>query len=539
VQVSERERAVEPGRTLRFEPPGAGPGWRLTVAVVQLAAGEPLDLDAVELRSGGDQLLHNPGLRPRLCPPPPERPEPAAELAPALRWPLTLVALLLAALALRWLHRRLRGEGRAELDPRLERAVLVGVALLPFVSVGTVKVGVRLIPADLVLGVAGALIALTHLRGRRRPFDDPAALAAAGAILFAAASALALVLGLAMFSDANLRRLTTGPALVGAIGTPEQRGVTDLMRLFQGVAALYAVLALVRGAEDWLRVARIVAIGGIGLAALGLLQVAGYRLFPNLPTLPGAFEYPLLLRASGTFPEPNPYAGYLAFCAACSAVLLAVRPSRLAWAGLAAAAGGIALSRSSAGALALGVLLAGLLVARRWRIALPVVAAIAVAALGALAAGAGGEALEALNKPFEEKASVLDRQATWEGGLRMGATYAPLGVGRGQFAFNFAPFVDPEQVVRGGRAQSAAVEVWAEGGPVGLLLALAVLAAGPLWLLRRRRRDPVSLVWATFVATLAAVLLTYYTTNYAWTWVAAALAATGCRLHALKAPPER
>lgn len=554
-EIAQQSRPLRLSGGVQRERFGRGPrdAALMTVAVIQMDPGQPLDLAYVGARAGGRQLLRNTALRPGPCPAPLTRGEPARTISPILRWPLTLVvvALVLAALAVlvRWLERDVGqgghegelaaqadvegGTGAVDAPAGTKRWLLVAVAALPFVSVGTVKAGVRLIAADWLFTVL-AVALLVAARGRRRVWRREHALALSAAAVLVVVSAVALALGVALYSDANLARLPTRDRLLDFIGSPEQRGLIDFLRLVQGVLALYAVLVLTRDAETWLRVARVVMVTGVAVGALGLYQVLGDALLGGVPQPPNAFPYPELGRASGTFPEPTAYAGYMVFAGACTAVLLLRQPTRARWAALAFIVFGLLLSRSTAGLAALAAPVLGALLIRQWRLVGAMIAILAVAgALLVAVAGPSTVVTEVIEKPFSEKASSLDRRATWRAGLGMGATYAPFGVGRGQFAYNFAPFVEPEDVARGGRAQSAAVEVWAESGPAGMVAALAMVGAAAAAL--RRSRGKTSRYLALFWATIVATLLTYYTSSYAWTWVAVGLATTS--VGALCRPP--
>lgn len=81
-------------------PTGKGP-LAVTVAVVQLRRGSVIELNRVELESGGRQYLRNAALSFDVCPPLPKRPSAAFATPVRLRWPATFLLLALIALALR------------------------------------------------------------------------------------------------------------------------------------------------------------------------------------------------------------------------------------------------------------------------------------------------------------------------------------------------------------------------------------------------------------------------------------------------------
>jgi hypothetical protein len=81
-------------------PTGTGP-LAVTVGVVQLRRGGVIELDGVELESGGRQYLRNADLSFDVCPRLPKRPNAAFAMPVWLRWPATFLLLALTALALR------------------------------------------------------------------------------------------------------------------------------------------------------------------------------------------------------------------------------------------------------------------------------------------------------------------------------------------------------------------------------------------------------------------------------------------------------
>jgi O-antigen ligase len=425
----------------------------------------------------------------------------------------------------------------------------VGVALTPLVSIGTVKLSIRLIPSDWIfLGVAIVALTIAPLRSAAVS-DSSRALALTSTIGLTVVAGASLIAGLTLWTDPNLAALPLADTLVDNIGSPGLRGAVEELRLVQGLACLFAILAVVHTRRSWIAVATTVAVSAAVVSVYGVYQVGGEILLGSVPQPPWAYQTDGL-RAGGTFPEPTAFAGFLIFGAGCAACVLELR--RRAWMAvvLLLIIGGIVASRSTVGLVGIGVLAVALLCFLRLRAAAVIlVAALALGGLG-LAFRDDARVREAYAKPFGVSESVLDREAVWGAALRMGATYAPAGVGRGQFAYNQAPFVDPSQADRGGRANSAILELWSEAGPVGIFFALSALAVGPIFLLRRREHDrfrvlhgddgglllarsrPPSVpwasrmvVWALFLSLLA-VLALYYTTSFIWIWLAMGLLAT-------------
>jgi hypothetical protein len=535
-QVREIRRTLRRGgglQTFRFAPVGRRPGLVLGVAVVQPRLGSHADVDEIAVVAEGRQQLLNPAMLVEGCPPPPRPPAAAHVLSPWIRWPLTMLVCAAVVLAIARLRRAApwwspSTSASWSSPAAARRLALAAVALAPLVSVGTVKVGARIIWTDWLLLLAAVLLLGRRPRPPRPPAGQATSTAMAAALVLLGLSCASLALGLALYTDANLAKLPVADQIVAGIGAPRGRGLLDLLRLAQGVAGLFVLVSLLRSEADWLRVARIVVWTGIAEAAYGVYQVVGHAIFGSILMPPGSFPYPALERASGTFPEPIAYAGYLVFCAACAVALMMRAPGPLAFAGFAAAVAGVLLSRSSAGFASLLVLLGLVLVLGGRTPRRAVAVTVCLAALTLAVPGLRAGISDAVRKPFSVQNSTLDRSATWGAGIRMGATYAPIGVGRGQFAYDFAPFVDPQDVTRGGRAQSALIEVWAEAGPAGWIAwmtALLVVVLGPL---RRgvRVHRGVSALPFLLGATLIAILATYYTSNYAWIWIALALATT-------------
>jgi O-antigen ligase len=413
-------------------------------------------------------------------------------------------------------------------------ALLAATILIPFVSVGTIKFGLRVIVPDWIFLGLGLLV-LTRPRLFAHIWTDLTRRTALilGAA-FATVACIALALGLGFYSDANLAKLPTHAALVGDIGRPLARGAVDQLRLFQGLAALIAVLVLVRTRVVWRYVAEAVVLAGTLVSIYGAYQVFSQAAFGAVHQPPGAFPYPSLLRASGTFPEPTAYAGFLLFALAVATVVLQMRPRAWVYAAAVVMLLGLVLSRSTVGVAGVAVFVAGLVYIGDKRLLLLVLSALAAGTLLAAAAGGGGSVAEIVRKPFSDQNSVEDRKASWEAAARMGIAYAPLGVGRGQYAYNVAPFLDPTQSNRAGRAQSAVLETWAETGPVGTALLLCLFLIGPFCIIRRGRPDREARALLVLAAVFGVTLLFYYTSTYVWLWLGLALLVTGAQVVAAR-----
>lgn len=410
---------------------------------------------------------------------------------------------------------------------RLLVALVISVFLAPFVSVGTVKLGMRFVPADWFLFALGLSVISRPALFFPAVSDRPRWVVATLGLGFGFVAAVSLVLGVTLYSDANLAKLPSGPALVREIGHPLERGLVDQLRLVQGLAALLAILALLRTPAAWRRVAEAMTAAGAVISLYGGYQVLSQAAFGIVHQPPGAFPYPELLRASGTFPEPTAYAGFLLFAVAVAAVLLQISSARWLYAALVVMVVGISLSGSTLALLGVLVLVPGLVYVGDRRSLGFVVASLVAGVLLVTLAGGGDRLVDVVRKPFTQQNSSVDRKVSWEAAARMGATYSPLGVGRGQYAFNVAPFADPANADRAGRAQSAALETWAETGPVGTALLVALFFVGPLSVLRRRLMRRLARAFLLLAAVFGVVLLVYYTSTYVWLWVGVGLLTTG------------
>lgn len=410
---------------------------------------------------------------------------------------------------------------------RLLTVLIFSGFLTPFVSVGTVKLGMRFVPADWLLFALGLTVLSRPALFRRAVSDHPRRIVVILGFAFGLVAAVSLLLGVTLYSDANLAKLPSAPALVRDIGQPVERGLVDQLRLVQGLAALLAILGLVRTPVAWRRVAEAVTAAGVLDSLYGGYQVLSQAALGTVHQPPGAFPYPELLRASGTFPEPIAYAGFLLFAIAVAVVLVQIRPVRWLYAALVVMVVGVSLSRSTVALLGLLVLIPGLVyIGDRRSLGLVVASLVAGVLLVALAGG-GDRVAEVVRKPFTEQNSVQDRRASWVAAARMGATYSPLGVGRGQYAYNVAPFVGPADTDRAGRTQSAALESWAETGPVGMALLVALFLVGPLSVAHRRLMRRLARALLLLAAVFGVVVLVYYTSTYVWLWFAVGLLVTG------------
>jgi O-antigen ligase len=304
-------------------------------------------------------------------------------------------------------------------------------------------------------------------------------------------------------------------SLIGASSWAD--GVPEWLKWAE-VALLYVAAAQIldRPLSQWVIAALLAA--GVLQAAIGAVQF-WRQIGPEAFVLLGRF-----MRASGTFRQPNPYAGYLGYLApvAVSLALLGLgrgigeRNGRALLAGLACAGAGLAIiagigmswSRGAWIALAAALLaVVGLYLAGLWRDrrgAVAVVGMVLFAVVIAATLGAGGippgitsrladlgEYLGGFDPARTEitdaNFSVLERVAHWRVGLAMFADHPWLGVGIGNYAAAYGDYAPPHWYEPLGHAHNIAFHLLAETGFLGAAaflvfwLALIVYAWRRAW----------------------------------------------------------
>ncbi len=253
-------------------------------------------------------------------------------------------------------------------------------------------------------------------------------------------------------------------------------------------------------------------VGVLVLAALvevgiGLLQVA-LRIGP-----PHFLAGGILMRAHGTFGQPNPYGGYLALVLpiAVAIALLAPRPSlRLVGWGIALAIGcGILLSLSRGawlGTLA-ALSLVWLLESQRNRLrAIALAYAGLTASLIVLVLGVVPEAIlsrvtdlyvygtrllqELRAGPNPDNWAILERVSQWYAGWQMFAENPYLGVGIGNYPKAYAVYALPGWPTGVGHAHNYYLNLAAEGGLLTFSVFLFFLVVVWRLAVRASRRSP-------------------------------------------------
>lgn len=368
---------------------------------------------------------------------------------------VALLGLLVGALLLRL--------AVPAVEARSLTAVLssLAIAAVPFRGLVEIQVGGIALGATEVL-LAGAVAVWLVGRDARRGQSVPE-----------------LALGMLIFSGwlVVTAFAAVNPALV----------LKEVLKWIQIAAALVILADVMREPSARRIVAWTVGVAVLTQAGLGLVQTA-------LQAGPGGFVVGGVLRAFGTFDQPNPYGGYLGIHAPLIlAAAIYARGSRRRWLvllGIVVLVGVIASRSRGAwlgmGASSLVVVLAAGHRTRPW----------ARTALGAVAAGVLAFALAALVGVFDgtlppdvertiqgehpvadavrhrahDDFAIAQRVAHWAAGWRMFQDHPLLGVGAGNFddayrAYALHPFDEPL-----GHAHNVALTFGAEAGLLGMLM---------------------------------------------------------------------
>lgn len=348
-------------------------------------------------------------------------------------------------------------------DARVVAAVLTALALaaVPFRGLAEVQIsGVAFGATDVLL--LGALSTWIFGRGARARANLPT-----------------FTLGLLVFAGWLMvtALVAVNPALV----------LKEVLKWLQIAVALVILTDLMREPSGRRIVAWTVGTALVLQAGLGLVQTAA-------AAGPGGFVVGGVLRAFGTFDQPNPYGGYLGIhLPLILAGAIYARGSRRGWLALLGVVVllGIVASRSRGAWLGMGVsslivILAAGRQAAPWARGLLAVAAVAV--LATAVAVVGGEFDRALPPDIQrsfwgehpvddvvrhrahDDFAIAQRVAHWGAGWRMFQDRPLLGVGAGNFdeayrGYALQPFDEPL-----GHAHNVALNFGAEAGLPGMIL---------------------------------------------------------------------
>ena len=268
------------------------------------------------------------------------------------------------------------------------------------------------------------------------------------------------------------------------------------------LAGIYLMVVSVCGRDRIKPIVGLILLAGALQALVGVAQSA-------LGLGPEGFLFPLggrqVMRAYGTFGQPNPFGGYmaLAFCLAYGMLTgEGVGPGMRSLALGGAVFAGLGLLLSLSRGAWLGTVFAFMVMVALWnwrRVALLLLLALVAAAGMALA---GGQALTifsfALERstgflsyftfgdvrgvvPTPETWALIERLAHWQAAWEMFADHPWLGVGIGNYAAAYPSYALPLWEDPLGHAHNYYLNILAETGSVGLVSYLA-LVVGTFWL---------------------------------------------------------
>jgi putative inorganic carbon (HCO3(-)) transporter len=332
-----------------------------------------------------------------------------------------------------------------------------------------------------------------------------------------------------------LERLLAGYVILYALqATYSAKFVTALQQMVFFYVPFALAYCLLRRL-DWTRRLIRTCLGLLtGLAVLfalvGFVEYGTKTIFLN-PKLVAANADHAYFTVNSVFLDPNIFGRFLALVMILlAAVLLYARRQRtqLVTAGILAilwAALVLTLSRSSLGALLVGL---GALAALRWKVGRAVLAAAVVVALAAAAIAASPTTF-GLNQGLNGASN--GRPGLVSGGLELFADRPVWGYGSGSFQTEYAARHHGEAL---SASHTIPITIAAEQGLIGELAYLALVVAALVTLLQRARADPArAAIAAAFIALLFHTLLYADFLEDPITWT---LLAIGVAL-ARRAPP--
>ena len=283
--------------------------------------------------------------------------------------------------------------------------------------------------------------------------------------------------------------LIYGAVLIASISQSADlvSSIKELLKWGELLFAYLVGMTLVRTRQDIRRLLIVM----FGAALVESLVGVGQAV---LHSGPSSFARGAFLRASGTFDQPNPFAGYLNMILPFAVVLLAYRifPQRLMWIVVAVLGGGVLTSLSRGGQLATLVWLAVIacLVSHSARV---IVGALVVSLFGLIGCALAGVIPTGLTDPLNqaflggnvdvvnpspETWAVAERLAHMEAGLKMWADHPLLGVGVGNYPTRYPEYqVADVWAAALGHAHNYYINIGAEAGVIGLLAFLLLIGS--------------------------------------------------------------
>jgi O-antigen ligase len=320
--------------------------------------------------------------------------------------------------------------------------------------------------------------------------------------LYAIVAGSALSLAWSLWRDGGRRRelgaLSWPLALVVLwVGLSElwsndpKEGAVELVFFFFPFAVLAVALARLPWSEialAWL--CRILVAMALVFGAVGVSQWATRDLFWNAKVM-AENAYARFFRVNSLFWDPSMYGRFVVIAILVAVILLLFGPWRRydvalgvgivgLWMGLL-----VSFSQSSFAALIAGVMLAAVL-AWRWRAAV----AVGLAAAMMIPTGFAAPELKLRHSVMGASSAGLDRATggrfdlVWNG-LRIAADHPLVGVGVGGFKRTYSERFELPKRVKEPASHNTPVTMAAEGGVVGLVLFIWLVAAALLVALRR------------------------------------------------------
>jgi O-antigen ligase len=272
----------------------------------------------------------------------------------------------------------------------------------------------------------------------------------------------------------------------------------ELLKLAQMIMVYLVGVTVLRTRADVRKLLIVLFLAVMAESCVGVIQTV-------LHAGPASFARGGFLRASGTFAQPNPFAGYLNVTLPVAVTMLAYRvfPRLPMWVVLLATAGGVLTSLSRGALLAtITALVIMAVVAMPKSRALVAVGAIALGiilmagAIGivpsrvvdSLAYQVGAGNIDVAN-PTPDNWAVAERLAHMESGLEMFAAHPILGVGIGNYPAVYSKYqVAPVWIYPLGQAHNYYINIAAEAGVFGFAAFLAFEISAGVIALRAFRR---------------------------------------------------
>ncbi len=273
----------------------------------------------------------------------------------------------------------------------------------------------------------------------------------------------------------------------------------ELIKWGQLVFIYVVACSMLRTRKDIRLLLTVMFVAVLAESAVGIAQV-------GLHSGPSSFARGAVLRGSGTFDQPNPFAGYLntVLPLAICCLIFRVLPRRWMWLVVAVTAAGILGSLSRGGELGSVAALLTIGLARTKIVKAFLLVAVATGALVAaglvvgllpgsltdpIAQGLGIANVDVVN-PNSVDWSTAERLAHMEAGLHMFADHPYLGVGIGNYPAQYPNYqVAPVWGPNLGHAHNYYINIAAEAGVIGFAAYILLFGSAMAICLRTYRRS--------------------------------------------------